>query len=391
MRVGVMPFVGDDPALIERLRGETARIVGEMEGYTSEELSGEAYAKALATPDEPPVSTDYAMEMPYALTGAHFPDYPENDRVGAFQIWLWDTAAGRLIFTDELTADDREEAESYLPNLINWLFANVMPPAKVEVPVEVVAEPEPEPVPLVPWLYLGMRAGGAFNTYNVRLTDKYDSSTSQAFGAEAALALEIRPWRFFGFQVEAIGGMDLFNAFAKIPASSEEILHKTEQHTAYSLLLSLQLKVPLEMESSRLFLSLVAGAYYVMPLGWVVLEEITSRSHEPDLPIGVIGGADIGGGVGPGNLFVALRFGRDLGITGGKSEGLQYVMSRMSISIGYHFEVLKKKKYKPAKVVEPADKVEPVKEAAPADAVESTGGGEVLLETGAESGPVTGE
>ena len=98
--VAVMPFVGDDAALSGRVRNASIREVGNQEGFTSLPLAADTPAAG----DEPP-DPSLLGDAPYALTGE---SYLDDEDMTHFQLWLWESGTGALVYTDELMAEDAE-------------------------------------------------------------------------------------------------------------------------------------------------------------------------------------------------------------------------------------------------------------------------------------------
>ncbi|MDR2364163.1 MAG: hypothetical protein LBD65_07085 [Spirochaetaceae bacterium] len=348
--VAMMAFLGDDLAQSEQLRSVVVREVEGLAEYTPQHVSSDTFPETLEfRPDEPP-DPKYLGEIPYVLTGEY---YFDTEDLGHFQLWLWNSADGSLVYTDELVAENIEEAESYLPALVSWVFSRIPPPPPpVQVVVDVRGMVEEvmagrgredgketgEPASF-PRLYLGMRAGGAANAYYSRTTERYDAGMSQGFGGEVAFMVEYRPWRYLSFLGEAAFSLDAFKVF-RINQVGNQDIHTTSQYTSLSVFFPLLIKTPIEV--GLFSISLLAGAYYIVPLGQIV-NEGASYPYRIDLPLGLMVGMDMGHALGPGDLFVSLRYGRDLGITMVHS-GLQYTPNRVILSVGYRFGFLKEKK-----------------------------------------------
>jgi hypothetical protein len=105
---------------------------------------------------------------------------------------------------------------------------------------------------------------------------------------------------------------------------------------------SFLLKVPLGFES--FVLSFYAGAYYWLFSPWQGEsgDGGGAGSFSVSFPLGFIIGADMGIPLGPGELFIDLRYGRDIGITVIQN-GPRYNRERTSVGMGYKFGFFKKK------------------------------------------------
>jgi hypothetical protein len=345
--VAMMAFLGDDLAQSDQLRGVVVREVEGLAEYTPLHISSDTYPEILNfRPDEPP-DPKYLGEAPYVLTGEY---YFDTEDLGHFQLWLWNSADGSLVYTDELVAENIEEAESYLPALVSWVFSRIPPPpAPVQLVVdlrgmveEVMTERGREEVgepASFSRFYLGLRTGGAASAYYSRTTERYDAGMSQGFGVELAFMAEYRPCRYLSFLGEAVFSLDAFKVFRVNQVGNQDI-HTTSQYTALSAFFPLLIKAPFEVASFSI--SLLAGVYFILPLGQIV-DERGSYPYRVDLPLGFMVGMEMGHTLGPGDLFVSLRYSRDLGMTMVDS-GLQYTPNRVVFSIGYRFGFLKTKK-----------------------------------------------
>jgi hypothetical protein len=341
--VAVMAFVGDDLSVSSRLRGVVVQEVNGLEGYIPRQVSSDEFPETLGFhPDEPP-DPRYPGDMPFVLTGEF---YVDTENLQHFQLWLWNSPDGSLVYTDELVAEDTEEAESYLPALVAWVFSQIPKPVEVVVDIQGMLEDalagkdqgDGEAGAFFQ-LHLGGRLGGAASAYYIRTTGSYDAGMTQGFGVEAALMAEYRPWRFLSFQAEAVFALDSFKAF-KIERRGLDEIHTTTQYTAFSVLFPLLVKFPFDVGAFKI--GIAAGPYLVLPLGQAVAEGY-SYSYRLDLPLGLMGGIELGHALGPGDLFLTLRYSRDFGITM-VSSGLQYTPARVVLSVGYRFGFLKKQK-----------------------------------------------
>ena len=331
--VAVMPFIGDDAALSERVRNTSMREVENQEGFTPVPLATDTPAAG----DEPP-DPSLLGDAPYVLTGE---SYLDDEDLTHFQLWLWESGTGALVYTDELMAEDAEEAEGYLPALVSWVFSKVPPKEEPEEeePVETAAEEEPEEEPAEkpvspgafrPRLYLGLRAGAAMDFQTVQAFGGYEGGADQSFGGETALSVEFQPWRYLGFQAEGIFVMEAF-----APYRTTGGVHTSDRYSGMSLLFPLLVKVPVDLGTLRL--SFLAGPYYILPLKKTM--NGSSYRDSLGLPLGVMAGVDLGYPLGPGELYGGLRYGLDLGLTNVGDTGLRYTRRRLTFSLCYAFRV----------------------------------------------------
>jgi hypothetical protein len=188
-------------------------------------------------------------------------------------------------------------------------------------------------------LTLGLWGGGSYNTYGSQLSAAgHVAGQSQGFSGEGGVSLEFRIFRLLGLQGEAVFTHDTFKAVKLIPQPSKNADDRsTDQFNAMSLMFPLLLKVPLDI--GNFIVSPYGGAYYIMPIGEMALEGADrTYPYVVDPPLGLMLGVDAGVRLGPGELFMDLRFGRDIGTTmiqGG--QGIQYSRTRLGLSLGYRF------------------------------------------------------
>jgi hypothetical protein len=105
-----------------------------------------------------------------------------------------------------------------------------------------------------------------------------------------------------------------------------------------SLLFPLFLKAPFNLGTFEL--SLLGGAYYILPLKFMM--DGDSYTGKLNLPLGIMAGFELGNyslGAGGrfGELYGGLRYGLDLGITTVDDTDLQYTRSRLALSLGYRY------------------------------------------------------
>ena len=96
-----------------------------MEGlpnYTPVSISSEAQPETLRLRPDEPQDPMYLGDMPFVLTGEYYFDTEDLEH---FQLWLWNSNDGSLIYTDELVAEGVDEAEGYLPALVSWVFSKI--------------------------------------------------------------------------------------------------------------------------------------------------------------------------------------------------------------------------------------------------------------------------
>jgi hypothetical protein len=337
--VAVMPFAGDDPAINSRVWSAAFAEVESLGGFAPQPVEG---ASPLA--DEPPDSGAVAG-TDYVLTGEY---YFDDEDMQHFQMWLWNSGDGALVYTDELMGESEEEAGEYLPTLVAWVFSKV---AAAGDPAEETwdewDEPADEPAEgpaggsgagPFPRLYLGARGGAALDFQAARASGDYDRGMGRSASGEWAVTAEYQPWRFLSFQAEGVFILESLNLYTM---QGQDGLYTEELYRGKYLMFPVLVKVPLALNGFRL--SPLAGAYYALPLG--ISMGGASYGVKAAMPLGVTAGFDLGwplGGGKYGEVYGSVRYNADLGLYKVEATGLQYTRSRAGISLGWRYGLLKK-------------------------------------------------
>jgi hypothetical protein len=350
-----MPFLGDDLTFSAQMQGQVTGRVNDLSGFIPRSLSAEQFPEHLALrPDEPP-DPSVLGDSPFVLTGEY---YFDSESLEHFQLWLWNSDGGALVYTDEMVFEGPEEAASYLPPLITWIFSKIPKPEEMpeEVPEampEEVPEAIPEEVPeampeeiiaggdtggggkspAFSRLYLGLRGGVSFNTYETRGTGTYQSGSIKGIGLETALAAEFRILYCLSFQTEMVFNLESFTPFIMRRQGNEEIF-SNDLYKVTSFQVPLLFKADLALDKLRP--SLYVGPYVVLLL-LPIKNPKGSYPYRIRPPFGIIWGMDLGYTLGPGELFFDLRYEMNLGMTIVPATVLQYNQNRITMSLGYRF------------------------------------------------------
>jgi hypothetical protein len=354
-----MPFIGEDVIFSAEFQNVVMEQLPALNpiSFTPRPVTAGELPESFSLSSGEPPDPSYLGDSPYVLTGEYYDD-EEGER--HFQIWLWDSAEGFLIYTDELVAEDMEEARNYLPAMVEWVFSQISPvEAEEEEPApetameeeggpeeeapagneEITAGPPPDD-PLNRRLYLGFRAGISLGVYAISGSGDYNSTT-QDFTYQAALFAAFRPLSWLSFQAEAVFTLDTLTLrSAKIV--NNNYLRYSDRIQSLFLMFPLAVKFPLQYDF--MLLSPYGGAYFILPLGDMAWEtnnpndEGGSYAYEVSPPLGVLGGIEVGFRLGPGLIFADLRYSIDLGTTTETDRNiLAYSRSQFSLSLGYQF------------------------------------------------------
>jgi hypothetical protein len=356
--VAFMPFLGDDLSISGLFQDEASGELTGLGGYSIRKVSAEEFPQTLSlSPDYPPEGA-YLGGVRYAVTGEY---YVDMDDLQHFQLWLWNSINGSLIYTDEMVFEDMEEANSYLPPMISWVFSHI--PVEERITIAEVATTDETTAHtdsgsdgtegdqngsdrkhiFMGKLNLGLRGGGSYNSYGAHISaGGYEAGQSQGFSGEGAVILEFRIFRLLGLQAEAVFTHDTFKVVKVTRQSPAEDLRSTDQYKAMSLMFPFLVKVPIEIDAFTI--SPFGGGYFVMPIGEMTQVSTdsgqggASYGYEVDPPFGLILGVEAGFRLGPGEIFADLRFGRDIGMTMIR-QGIQYSRTRLGLSLGYKFKL----------------------------------------------------
>jgi hypothetical protein len=357
--VALMTIVGDDLSIGAEFQSQVIGEVQGLGGYAVQRVTAEQVPESLNFPPDQPPEPVYLGNSRHVLTGEYYIDI---DDLQHFQLWLWNSATGSLVYTDEMVFEDMGEAEGYLPPMVSWIFSHVPVEQRVTVgEANSTAGPSPDgesgasgegegvgdTTSSYRRLYLGLRGGGFLNTSMPQASGDYEAGVSQGFSGEGAVLAEFRMFRFFSLQAEAVFIYDTFKA-AKKTQKGQELVRSTDTFRSLSLMFPLLIKIPLELGSVTL--SPFAGAYYIMPLGKMNIvpgdsdEQAGSYSYRIAPAFGLSLGLDAGFPLGPGAFFAGLRFDRNLGITTVESgNGMHYSRNRIGFSLGYELLLWKQR------------------------------------------------
>ncbi|MDR3166563.1 MAG: hypothetical protein LBT93_01360 [Treponema sp.] len=358
MEVAIMPFVTvDDATTTLQLYEAVVSEVGNMDTYVIHEVSVAMYPDiAGLSPDVPP-EPEYLGTSKYVLTGEFYLDMEDLQH---FQLWLWTSDTGRLVYTDEMVTEDVEEALMYMPPLLNWLLSQIPPegplPATAITAAQESSSQSVDPADTLTnkgegkrifqgQLHLGLRGGATFNSYSIALKSwGYEGSLTQSFAYEAAFLADFRILRFLGIQAEVIFSPDAL-MISRIETVNGKSVAVIDRFESLSLIFPLLIKIPLDFGGFNL--SFYTGAYGILPLGNTQLNsEVGAGAYtaKTDPPIGFVFGLDMGFLAGPGMFVLDMRYGRDFGITTIQSPiKVPYTRDRIAVSVGYKFLLWKRK------------------------------------------------
>jgi TolB-like protein len=217
-------------------------------------------------------------------------------------------------------------------------------PAEPEAAAPALAEPgkaAPAPVRTTPArasttrrFYLGLRGGVSPHLYLSNeedgLWDYYGGSPESSVSMEAAAQMSLQIVNFLALQVEAV-------FFAGDTFSKEGVYPVTFSYSA----IMLPILGKLTFRPGIFLIAGFGGVYFTVPFGAMTLDvNGMEYSYSFTGPIGFIGGGNFGIKLGPGTLFLDLRYAgdfSDIAVYGDWGSRAVYQRSLMSLSLGYEF------------------------------------------------------
>jgi hypothetical protein len=356
--IAVLPFSGEDADICARF----------TDAVTAEIIRQGRYAPA-AVPlsADPSVSPAliYAdvIHAGYALTGAA--SYRENEYQYHLTLWFWDMETGDLIYSDAMVCRDNGDMERILPLLMGWVLSRNSAGETEHAGIAEVSEASPNPVPEPPesvvrepvpsvtedpppaktspaqagdddryrWLYLGLRGGGSWRPYADSDKSFFTDMAAQSFSWEGAFQVSVHPLPFLALQGEAIFTQDRF--------SDEGV-----QISSYSMMFPLLLRF--NIRTGNVTLAPLGGVYFILPVGDMKISA-AGASSSPwtySVPLGYTLGLSTGVKLGPGNLFLDLRYSGDLSAAelDNAAGSKLYTRSLVSFTLGYEIGFIKRKR-----------------------------------------------
>jgi hypothetical protein len=326
-------------------------------------------------PDVPPggfppyvcPSPSITGDASFSLTGEIMYDaQTQNYRL---RLYLWEIKTSRLVYTDELSAKNREECETYLPPLLDWLFswlggesaAAVQTSEETAQPRETPQAPSPRQKsletasdegayhapseePLRHLLYIALRAGSSFRFYSRTEAQPFvENSIIHYYNFLGTLQATYYFLPSWAVQAEIVFTTDFapFTGVSPAPPGQQPSL-KTMPMSSSSLLLPIAVKGTIWYGIFNA--SALGGIYFTIPLGQMNNELLGgSFNYSVAVPIGITAGVGLGVKAGMGNIILDLRWGSDLSQTIKDSGEQLYQRSMLALSLGYEIGLFQRK------------------------------------------------
>jgi hypothetical protein len=278
--------------------------------------------------------SDYNLSM---VVSRYTNEDPPND----ITLVLYETASGREVISQAYGYGALTDMDTWNLYAITQMMSNT-PIIKIKPDAEMLGvmpeKPEEPPEKWQPALYLGLRAGGIFDSSFIQSSGGYEGGLGRGFGGELAVAAEFWFLSFLNLEAGAAVIYETFMAGRTAQGIGEET-RITDTFQGLSLIIPLWVKIPITMDS--FVLSPFVGGYYLLPLD-VMTGETGSYKTEPPLGLSLGLEWDI-----PRNsrmLFFGLRFDYDIGLSSaGENGALHYSRTRIGLFLGYKFSLWRRK------------------------------------------------
>jgi hypothetical protein len=343
--VALVPFWGpvdrpDDP-LIEEFGEELYKGVNEIQGYRSVVIDMTNLPDDVPEGGFPPYicpSPSLIKTNPIALTGEMTPD-PDDDEFWHLRLYLWEMADTRLVFSDEVTAYDREELAMGLPGMLDWLFSWLKRGGRgtggdgdIEGDINNTGGGRnvfiTTSMPLH-WIYVGGRFGWTplrmqNNPSWENPDERYIFNDYRSLNGAVSFSIAFFPESVPFFSRFCFQGEVMFN-------------YDIEPVPTMTLMPTALLKCQVYRYGNMLF-SVFGGAYTPFKLD-------DNIAYGSVFPLGITFGTSLGGKIDPvpGIFFIDLRFSVDLFNTYVTADNEGYRRASLTISVGYEYGLITKK------------------------------------------------
>jgi hypothetical protein len=341
--VAVIPFWGINENIQKQFADEVLNGINRLAGYRATLIDmtniPEDVPEGGYEPNVCP-SPSLTRGIPFAMTGEITEDFETGG--WAMRVYLWRMEGTRLIYSDRLTAMDRETCRLILPGLLDWIFGFLKEP---ESPVivtpgggdggdrAIIYQPK-EPNH---WLYMGLRGGISMKIladpgppFDPIYDDPPTFTTMNVGNAAFTLA-----WMFpdnaifaspFGLQAEVLFDWD-FKEFEYMRIAFAGVL-----------------RTHLYREGKASITLLTGGFFALNPFendnGFTGPVDSEGKSLGM---WGLTGGITAGQKFGPGYLYLELRWIGDLFYPTWNEDGKGFKRHLVGLCIGYEFGIITKK------------------------------------------------
>ena len=318
--VAIIPFWGEDESIVEQFGDELLFGVSSMKDFAPWPIDMTRLPPDVPQGGFPPFvcpSPSLTRGAPYAITGELTLDREMEQ--WHLRLYLWQMSDNRLLFSDELTAYDKDDCAGSLPGMLEWIFSWIPSGEPVRTGsghsrVVYFAATEP-----LKWLYAGVRGGGALHIHTSPISDGLAEAFLGSYYENFNIAAHanVQFLGALGLQLEAVYTMDF----------------EPDGQTSSFLFPGL---LRYSYRRGTMVVSAMGGGYLGVPLGRMKDEYFY---HPLGNLIGWTAGINFGNKVGPGYVYLDIRWWTDVTDTakreapGGGEAG--YLRNMLTLCIGY--------------------------------------------------------
>ena len=322
--VALVPFWGRDQVIIDEFGEELFDGVNAMIDFRPWNVDMVNLPEDVPEGGFPPYicpSPSLTRGTPYALTGDIFPS-EDDPEFWDLMLYLWDMEEARLLRADKMSVYDRDECRESLPGMLEWLFSWI-PRELAFLDGGLSREIWYTPTEPTRWFYFGLRGGGGLtiNTEpwdeergNRNFVNNYYENFNMALFAMVSMP-NIALISNFGIQLEGIlnGHTKPFDDPVTLSVLASPLLRYTYRWTSN-------------------YVSVFGGPYFIFPLYKV--------SYANDsFPMGWNAGINLGTKLGPGSVFLDIRFLQDIMDTIDVASANVFRRNMINVSAGYEFRI----------------------------------------------------
>jgi len=332
--VAIFPLWGEDKDIAEGFGEELFSGIRALDDYIPWWVDMTNIPPDVPTGGFPPYvcpSPSTTGVSPLAITGEVILN--KSNGLWRLRLYLWRMADSRLVISDELSTRDQEECRNILPYILTWIFSQ----AKEDPPVRLVVEQSSEQQRAIfftadvppSWLYLGLRLGGSIRIYSGLNSGKIFQGHDQ-----------LSTYDNFHFAFHAYGQL-LSYLGIQIEAMFTHILDNYYLFESWSFTFPLMLRFSYRI--GTMTLSVLGGAYVWIPVGEISNENNKYTYIPRDPPLGYTAGIMFGNKIGPGSIFLDVRWASDFRRHVKNNNPYDsFIRSMVNISFGYELSFFEK-------------------------------------------------
>jgi len=337
--VAVIPFWGDNDTIITEFGEEVLEGVDNLQvgRYRSTPIDMTNLPDDVPEGGYPPnicPSPSLTREHPFALTGEISEDL-DNDG-WEMRLYLWMMDGTKLVYSDRLTAADRETCNIILPGLLEWIFSFIPTDTDFQMTAGANKVVYYAPGDADKWLYVSLRGGPAIKLLAKPNRDAINSNYPEIDKADRFG----KNWNIAVSAAWMLPDTALFTSPLGVQAEGIFVMDLSEDFKEMSFIFPLMLRYH-AFRKGTAAITVLGGAYMGLPLSGDIL-------YYSKKLWGITAGVNFGNKVGPGYVYLDLRWLGDLTnsystATGHPPPYPGYRRNLISITVGYEMGFINKR------------------------------------------------